>query len=145
MTALELFDVVRHGASYVVLVAGLFFVIVGAVGVVRFPDFYTRLHAAGVTDTLGAELMLMGLMLQSDSLQTVAKLAVMGVFLFITSPTSTHAVANAAYTAGVEPLLGRLRGSRASAEADAQGDDAEGLGGQGQAGQTQAGQGEDAV
>jgi multicomponent Na+:H+ antiporter subunit G len=107
-----LIDVTRHGAGYVALLAGLFFVIVGAIGVLRFPDFYTRLHAAGVTDTLGAELMLLGLMLQADSIQSALKLGLIGVFLFITSPTSTHALANAAFTAGLEPLLGRLRGRR---------------------------------
>jgi multicomponent Na+:H+ antiporter subunit G len=126
VTVLEVLDIARHGASYVVLAVGLFFVIVGAVGVVRFPDFYTRMHAAGVTDTLGAELMLVGLMLQADSIQIVAKLVVLGLFLFITSPTSTHAVANAAYTAGVEPLLGRLRGSRGNADEGAQGQNVQG-------------------
>lgn len=107
MSGLELLDVARTIAGHAALGIGLFFVLVGAVGVLRFPDFYTRLHAAGMTDTLGAELMLVGLMLHAGSLQDVAKLALIGLFLFLTSPTATHAVANAAYTAGVEPLLGR--------------------------------------
>jgi multicomponent Na+:H+ antiporter subunit G len=118
MSAMELVDIVRHGAGYVALAAGLFFVIVGAIGVLRFPDLYTRLHAAGVTDTLGAELMLLGLILQTDSLLSAAKLGLIGLFLFITSPTSTHALANAAFTAGLEPLLGRV-GSRRNPSGEA--------------------------
>lgn len=117
----DLIDIARMGASYLVLATGLGFVLIGAAGVVRFPDFYTRLHAAGVTDTLGAELVIIGLMLQADSLLTVAKLGLIGLFLFLTSPTSTHALANAAFTAGLEPLLGRVgarggRGGRADDE-----------------------------
>ena len=118
MNPAEVIDVARLGASYVALVVGVFFVLIGAGGVVRLPDFYTRLHAAGMTDTLGAELLLVGLMLQADSLQMVAKLALIALFLFLTSPTSTHALANAAYTAGLEPMLGRLRGRPADENAD---------------------------
>ena len=93
--------------SAVLLLAGAFFVVVGGMGMLRLPDFYTRIHAAGVTDTLGAELILLGLILQTGfSLMTV-KLVAIVFFLFLTGPTSTHAVANAAWTAGLKPLLGR--------------------------------------
>lgn len=88
---------------------GLFFLFVGAVGLARLPDFYTRLHGAGVTDTLGAELILFGLMLQSGWSLMTAKLAIVALFLFITSPTATHAIANAAYFAGLKPVLTRVR------------------------------------
>jgi len=104
-------DLLRDGVSWVAILVGVGFVLIGAVGVLRLPDFYTRLHAAGMTDTMGAELVLFGLMLQSDSIQTVLKLALIALFLFITSPTATHAVANAAYRADVKPLLGRGRPS----------------------------------
>lgn len=109
MTLPEIADLARVVAGSVALVLGLAFVLIGTIGVLRFPDFYTRLHAAGVTDTLGAELMLLGLILQADSGFTAAKLVLIGLFLFLTSPTATHALANAAYTAGLEPLLGRLK------------------------------------
>ena len=89
------------------LFAGLFFVIAGSIGVIRLPDFYTRLHSAGVTDTLGAELILFALILQADSWQVIAKLLLVAFFLFVTTPTSTHAVANAAWKSGERPLLGR--------------------------------------
>ena len=91
------------------LAGGLFFVLAGSVGVIRLPDFYTRLHAAGMTDTLGAELILIALMLQADGWQMVAKLALVGFFLFVTSPTATHAVAHAAWKAGEKPKLGRWK------------------------------------
>ena len=89
--------------------AGLFFVLAGTIGVLRLPDFYTRLHAAGMTDTLGAELILFALILQADNLQMVLKLLLVAFFLLVTSPTATHAVAHAAYRAGLKPLLGPYR------------------------------------
>lgn len=88
---------------------GIFFILAGSIGVIRLPDFYTRLHAAGVTDTLGAELILFGLILQSDNWQVTAKLLLVAFFLFVTSPTATHAVAHAAYKAGEKPKLGRWK------------------------------------
>ena len=91
------------------LFSGLFFVIAGSVGVIRLPDFYTRLHAAGVTDTLGAELILFALILQSDSWQVIAKLLLVAFFLSISTPTSTHAIAHAAYRSGEKPKLGRWK------------------------------------
>ena len=91
------------------VVAGLFFVFAGTLGVLRLPDFYTRLHAAGMTDTLGSELILLALIIQSGFSQMSLKLLLVGFFLFITSPTATHAVAHAAYTAGLKPILGRYK------------------------------------
>ncbi len=88
---------------------GLVFVLAGAIGVIRLPDFYTRMHAAGVTDTLGAELVILGLMLQAGDWQTIAKLALVGLLLFLTSPTATHAVANAAHRAGHKPDLAHFK------------------------------------
>lgn len=95
--------------AIVSMAAGLFFVLAGTVGVLRLPDFYTRLHAAGMTDTLGAELILLALLFQADNLQMVLKLLLVAFFLLVTSPTATHAVAHAAYRAGLKPLLGPYR------------------------------------
>lgn len=87
----------------VFLLSGSFFVIVGAIGIFRLPDFYTRLHGAGVTDTLGAALILLGLTFQSGlSLDTV-KLLMILLFLLVTGPTSCHALAQAARVNGLEP------------------------------------------
>ena len=87
------------------LAAGSIFVIIGAFGLIRFPDFYTRLHAAGITDTLGAELILLGLMFQAGLSLVTVKLILISLFIFFTSPTATHAVANAARVMGLKPML----------------------------------------
>jgi multicomponent Na+:H+ antiporter subunit G len=95
--------------SAALMISGAAFVLAGAIGMMRLPDFYTRMHAAGVTDTLGAELIVIGLMFQSGWSLVTVKLALLGVFVFLTSPTATHATANAAYKAGLKPVLTRFR------------------------------------
>lgn len=91
--------------SAVLVLSGAVFAVVGGIGVVRFPDFFTRIHAAGVTDTLGAGLILTGLMFQSDQWIVTVKLFLILMFLWLTSPTATHALANAALGAGLKPLV----------------------------------------
>lgn len=93
-------------AGWVCLAAGAFFAVTGCIGLVRLPDFYTRLHGASVTDTLGAGLILLGLMLHAGLTLVTVKLAFVGLLLFFTSPTATHALAKAALTRGLHPLLG---------------------------------------
>ena len=100
---------IRAVLASALMIGGLVFVLSGTIGILRLPDFYTRLHAAGMTDTMGAELILLGLIVQSGLTQTSLKLAIVGFFLLITSPTATHAIANAAHSAGLEPILGRWR------------------------------------
>jgi multicomponent Na+:H+ antiporter subunit G len=100
---------ITYGLSLLLLGAGTFFVIAGSIGVLRLPDLYTRMHAAGMTDTLGAEWVILGLMVQSGFSQTSLKLLLIAFFLFLTSPTASHAVANAAHQAGLKPLLGKFR------------------------------------
>ena len=87
------------------LAAGSIFVLIGAFGLIRLPDFYTRLHAAGITDTLGAELILLGLMFQAGLSLVTVKLILISLFIFFTSPTATHAVAHAARVMGLKPML----------------------------------------
>jgi multicomponent Na+:H+ antiporter subunit G len=98
-------------ASWVLLVAGGIFCVVSAVGVLRMPDFYTRVHAASVNDTLGAGLILLGLILQAGWTLVAAKLAVVGLLVFFTSPAATHALAKAALGRGLRPLLGAQESS----------------------------------
>ena len=90
--------------SWLFLLLGGFCVIVGGVGVIRLPDFYTRLHAAGVTDTAGATLILLGLMLQAGPNLIAVKLIMIWIFLLISSPTASHALAKAALSDDVQPL-----------------------------------------
>lgn len=92
-------------ASWLCLVAGGIFCIVGAVGMLRMPDFYTRMHAASVIETLGAGLILLGLLLQAGFTLVAMKLLFVGVLIFFASPTATHALARAAMVRGLRPLL----------------------------------------
>jgi len=90
--------------QWTLIVIGSTFVIIGGVGLIRFPDLFTRFHAAGVTDTLGAGCIIAGLMIQAGFTLVCFKLFLILVFLFITSPTATHALAKAALHGGVTPL-----------------------------------------
>lgn len=89
--------------SWICLLTGGFLGITGALGLFRFPDFFTRLHAASVTDTLCAGLIILGLMLQSDSIMMLIKLLLILLFLAYTSPTSAHALAKSALHSGLKP------------------------------------------
>lgn len=91
--------------SWALLLAGGFFCIVGALGMLRMPDFYTRVHAASVVDTLGAGLVLTGLLLQAEDPLVAVRLVFIALLLFFTSPAATHALARAALLRGVAPLL----------------------------------------
>jgi multicomponent Na+:H+ antiporter subunit G len=94
-------DIISGG----LLAAGGLFVLIGTLGLLRLPDFYTRLHAAGITDTLGVELMLFGMMIQAGFSLITVKLILISMLIFFTSPTATHAVANAARVMGLKPVL----------------------------------------
>ncbi len=87
------------------VLAGGLFMIVGAIGLLRMPDVFTRMHATAVSDTLGAGLILVGLMLISGLTLVTVKLFFLILFFGLTSPVATHAVARAALHAGVKPLL----------------------------------------
>jgi multicomponent Na+:H+ antiporter subunit G len=93
--------------TWLCLMAGAFLGIVGGIGMHRFPDFYSRLHAAGTTDTLCSALFVVGLMLQAGfSLESV-KLFFIFALLYFASPTSTHCVAYAALHGGLSPRVSR--------------------------------------
>ena len=94
-------------ASWVLLLIGGTFCVIGALGLLRMPDFFTRTHAASVVDTLGAAFMLLGLMLQAGPTLVTVKLIAIGILLFFTSPVATHALARAALARGVQPELAK--------------------------------------
>ncbi|MBE0546854.1 MAG: monovalent cation/H(+) antiporter subunit G [Rubrivivax sp.] len=97
--------------SWACLLAGSAFCIVGATGLLRMPDFYTRMHAASVVDTLGAGFMLLGLLLQAGLTLVAVKLVMIGALLLLTSPTATHALARAGFARGLKPLLAAEEGA----------------------------------
>lgn len=94
--------------TWICLVAGGLFCIVGGIGLLRMPDFYTRMHAASVIETLGAGLILLGLLLQAGLTLVAVKLVMIGLLIFFASPAATHALARAAMTRGLKPLLASL-------------------------------------
>ena len=110
--------IILNVLSWVLIVAGSAFVVIGAIGLVRMPDFYTRMHAASVTDTLGAGLLLGGLMLQAGLSLVTLKLLFLLALFFFTGPVVTHALAQAALHEGVEPVLHDDRRNRAGEDKD---------------------------
>ena len=93
--------------SWACIVAGSVFAIIGAIGILRLPDVFSRMHGAGIIDTLGAGLILVGLMFQAGFSLITVKLILIVVFVLYTSPTATHALARAALNGGVNPLTER--------------------------------------
>lgn len=95
--------------AMILVSSGLFFFTVGVVGILRLPDFYSRLHAAGKCDSLAAVLMIAGIALYNieafsfGSLLVSIKLFLIAAFIFVTSPTATHAITEAALVLGVKP------------------------------------------
>ncbi len=90
------------------LAAGIFFMFTGVIGLLRFPDFYTRLHATGKCDTLGEFLIIVGLLIYHlshypETPLVPVKLLFLIVFIFLVNPTATHAIMKAAYKTGVKP------------------------------------------
>jgi multicomponent Na+:H+ antiporter subunit G len=85
------------------LAGGAFFGLTGAVGILRMPDFYTRLHPAGKADTLAQTLFMIGLLFQAPDVTTGLKVVLVTLFLYLTAPTATHAITLAAHRDGLEP------------------------------------------
>jgi len=90
--------------SWIFLLAGSLFALAGGIGVLRMPDLFTRLHASGVTDTMGAGLILTGLMFQGGISLVTVKLIILLAFVWFASPVSTYALARAALATGQEPF-----------------------------------------
>jgi len=91
--------------SWLLLTLGGISVLVGGIGALRMPDLYSRMHAASVTDSLGAILVLSGAMLQAGLTLATIKLAAILLFLLLTSPTSSYALASAALISGAKPMV----------------------------------------
>ena len=106
--------------SWCLLLSGGGFIVIGAAGLIRMPDFFTRLHPAGVTDTLGAGLILAGLVLQAGWSLIAVKLLLVILFLFFTSPTASHATARAALADGLEPKLADKPAAAANSDEDSE-------------------------
>lgn len=103
-------DVAIDFVSWILLSLGGACVLIGGIGGLRLPSFYTRIHAASLTDTMATILIFVGMMLQSGlSLATMKLFAIM-LFLLVTGPTATYALANAALLSGLKPDTGAVAG-----------------------------------
>ncbi|MDZ7790260.1 MAG: monovalent cation/H(+) antiporter subunit G [Xanthomonadales bacterium] len=96
-------DTLLDWISWLMLLTGGLVAVIGGLGLLRFPDFYTRLHAGGMTDTLCMLLIIGGLILQAGLSILTIKLALILLFMLFTAPTASHALARAAMVDGVKP------------------------------------------
>ena len=111
-------EIVFDSLSWVFILGGVFFIVTGAIGVVRMPDVYCRLHAGGMTDTMGAGLILLGMCFQAGLTLITVRLLMIWAFLLITSPVATHALARAALSGGVTPYRAPISGAGTRPEGD---------------------------
>jgi multicomponent Na+:H+ antiporter subunit G len=94
---------IYQAVSIPFLLGGFFFFVAATVGLLRFPDFFCRLHATGKGDTLAVLLSLIGLSIYEGFSLTSLKILFIAVFMFLAQPTSTHAISRAAMRCGLEP------------------------------------------
>lgn len=120
MDAALLFDAARSAIGAAAILAGLALMTGGAVGLLRFPDFYTRLHAANAADGAGAAILLGGLAAIADDGGVALRLVLLAALVITAAPTLTHLAASAAHSAGLTPLTGRYAAPRPGARKDAQ-------------------------
>ncbi|MBF0209837.1 MAG: monovalent cation/H(+) antiporter subunit G [Desulfamplus sp.] len=91
------------------IIAGLFFFLIGSIGMIRLPDFYSRLHSAGIIDTMGLFLTMSGMAIlvlndfNLGNFLSALKIILIVIFVFLTSPTATHAIVDAGIRAGLKP------------------------------------------
>lgn len=94
---------VKDVISVLLMLAGFFFFVTATLGLLRLPDFFSRLHATGKGDTLAVLLSLIGLAVYHGVSLTSAKIVFIAVFMFLAQPTATHAISRAAFRCGVRP------------------------------------------
>jgi multicomponent Na+:H+ antiporter subunit G len=91
--------------SIVFILGGLFFFATATIGLLRFPDFFSRLHATGKGDTLAVFLSLVGFALYEGFTLTGLKIVIIAMFMFIAQPTATHAISKAGLRFGLKPWM----------------------------------------
>ena len=98
-------EIILNLVSWAFLLTGSFFCLTGGVGLLRFPEFFSRIHAASLTDTLGASLILIGLMFQAGWGLVLPKLILILLFSLLAGTTASHAMAKAALKSGLKPQV----------------------------------------
>lgn len=112
MDAAAILDLARTALSGVVIAIGLLLMAGGALGLLRFPDVYTRLHASSVADTIGPVVVVLGLVIVSPDWSVAARLILLAALIAAVGPTLTHLIAQATHAAGLAPLAGRFTAPR---------------------------------
>ncbi len=115
-------EMIADAVSWVFIVLGCFFILVGTIGLLRMPDVYTRMHSASIIDTLGATLLIIGFIIQAGFTLVSLKLWFVLALFFFFGPVASHALAQAALYAGIDPVLSEDRRNR---ELPAAGDNSE--------------------
>lgn len=115
MDAGGVLEVVRLGLSGLVIAAGLLLIAGGALGLLRFPDLYTRLHAANVADVVGSVVVVLGLAIAAPDWGIAVRLMLLAGLLVAVGPTLTHLVAQTAHAAGLAPISGQYAAPRPGA------------------------------
>jgi multicomponent Na+:H+ antiporter subunit G len=119
MDVVLLFDALRSALGGLVIAAGLGIMAGGAVGLLRFPDIYTRLHASSAGDGAGAAIVLLGLAFVADDWGVALRLVLLAALVVAAAPTLTHCFASGAHAAGLTPVTGRYTAPRPGARRDA--------------------------
>ena len=115
MDAVAVLEALRLALSGLVVAVGLLFVAGGALGLLRFPDLYTRLHAANVADVVGTVVVIAGLAIVAPDWDVALRLILLAALMISLGPTLTQLVANAAHAAGLAPIAGRYSAPRPGA------------------------------
>jgi len=115
MDASAVLELVRLGLSGIVVAIGLLVIAGGALGLLRFPDLYTRLHAANVADVVGSVIVVIGLAIAAPDWGIAVRLLLLAGLLIAVGPTLTHLVAQSAHAAGLSPIAGRYAAPRPGA------------------------------
>ena len=97
-------DMLVLALSGLSIVIGVIALLIGSLGLIKLPDVYCRIHAVGMIDSAGASFIILGMIIHQGFSLVSFKLALIGVFLFFTSPIATHAVAQVAHKMGVKPV-----------------------------------------
>ncbi len=96
---------IQHIISILFVVIGIFFMFVGSVGIIRLPDFYSRTHGISKSDTLGIIFVIVGLVIYEGFTQSSLKLLLIVLFIALSNPVGTHALARAALKSGLNPFF----------------------------------------
>jgi len=115
MSETLILDTVRLAIGGVLVAVGLMFILGGAIGALRFPDLYTRLHAANVGNAVGAVIVLAGLGVAAPDWAIVVRLALLAALIVAVGPMLTQFTANAAHAAGLAPIAGKYTAPRPGA------------------------------